>query len=137
MNYLEQARILRPIIETAVQSLSDSEALEAVTLHPAWAIGKDYLTGHKVQRNGRLWRCIQAHTSQEGWEPENAASLWEGIDETHAGTLADPIPYDGNMALVAGLYYVQDGVAYLCNRDTGNPVYNALSELVGLYVEMV
>lgn len=128
---------LRSIIETAVQSLSDSEALEAVSLHPAWAIGKDYPAGHKVQRNGRLWRCIQAHTSQTGWEPENAASLWEGIDETHAGTLADPIPYEGNMALVAGLYYVQDGMVYLCNRDTVNPVHNALSELVGLYVEMV
>lgn len=136
MNYLEQARVLRPIIETAVQSLSDSEALEAVTLHPAWAIGKDYPAGHKVQRNGRLWRCIQAHTSQEGWEPENAHSLWEGIDETHAGTLADPIPYDGNMALVAGLYYVQDGVVYLCNRDTVNPVHNALVDLVGVYVEV-
>lgn len=135
MNYLEQARTLRPIIETAVQSLSDSEALEAVTLHPAWSSGKDYPVGHKVQRNGRLWRCIQTHTSQEGWEPENAASLWEGIDETHAGTLADPIPYEGNMALVAGLYYTQDGKVYLCNRDTVNPVYNDLSALVGIYVE--
>lgn len=128
---------LRSIIETAVQSLSNSEALEAVTLHPAWAIGNDYPAGHKVQSNGRLWRCIQAHTSQEGWEPEDAASLWEGIDETHAGTLADPIPYEGNMALTAGLYYVQDGKTYLCTRDTINPVYNALSELVGVYVEMV
>lgn len=128
---------LRSIIETAVQSLSDSEALEAVTLHPAWASGKDYPAGHKVRHNGRLWRCIQPHTSQTGWEPENAASLWEGINETHDGTLYDPIPYEGNMALVAGLYYVQDGVVYLCNRDTVNPVYNALSELVGLFVEMV
>lgn len=128
---------LRSIIETAVQSLSDSEALEAVTLHPAWAIDKDYPAGHKVQRNGRLWRCIQAHTSQEGWEPENAHSLWEGIDETHDGTLYDPIPYEGNMALTAGLYYTQDGKVYLCTRDTGNPVHNALSELVGLYVEVV
>ena len=128
---------LRSIIETAVQSLSDSEALEAVSLHPAWAIGKDCPAGHKVQRNGRLWRCIQAHTSQEGWEPENAASLWEGIDETHDGTLADPIPYEGNMALTADLYYSQDGKVYKCTRDTVNPVYNTLAELVGLYVEMV
>ena len=128
--------ILRSIIETAVQSLSDSEALEAVTLHPAWAIGKDYPAGHKVQRNGRLWRCIQAHTSQEGWEPENVASLWEGIDETHDGTLADPIPYEGNMALVAGTYYTQGGVVYLCTRDTVNPVHNALVDLVGVYVEV-
>ena len=30
-----------------------------------------------------------------------------------------------------------DGVTYLCNRDTVNPVYNPLSELVGIYVEIV
>lgn len=126
---------LRSIIETAVQSLSDSEALEAATLHPAWASCKDYPAGHKVQRNGRLWRCIQAHTSQEGWEPENVPALWEEICETHDGSLYDPIPYGGNMALVSGLYYSQDGVVYLCSRDTVNPVYNPLRELVGIYVE--
>jgi hypothetical protein len=39
------------------------------------------------------------------------------------------------MTLEAGKYYLQDGVIYLCIRDTENPVYNALAELVGLYVE--
>ena len=33
--------------------------------------------------------------------------------------------------------YSQDGVTYLCNRDTVNPVYNPLRELVGLYVKEV
>ena len=33
--------------------------------------------------------------------------------------------------------YSQDGVTYLCNRDTVNPVYNPLRELVGIYVEEV
>lgn len=137
MNYLEQARILRTIIETAVQSIPDSEALEAVTLHPAWSIGKGYPAGHKVQHGGRLWRCRQANTSQSGREPENVPALWEEICETHDGTLYDPIPYEGNMALVAGLYYIQDGVTYLCSRDTVSPVYHALRELVGIYVEEV
>ena len=41
------------------------------------------------------------------------------------------------MELTAGLYYTQGGVTYLCNRSTGQPVYNALSELVGLYVEAI
>ena len=90
-----------------------------------------------MQRNGKLWRCRQAHTSQTGWEPENAASLWTEICESHAGTLDDPIPYSGNMALESGKNYSQDNKVYRCTRDTGNPVYNALSELVGLYVEEV
>ena len=41
------------------------------------------------------------------------------------------------MALTEGLYYTQGGVTYLCNRSTGQPVYNALAELVGLYVEVL
>ena len=53
------------------------------------------------------------------------------------GTLADPIPYSGNMALENGKHYIQNGVIYICIRDTVNPVYHALSELVGVYVEAV
>ena len=59
------------------------------------------------------------------------------INETNAGTKEDPIPYSGNVALESGKYYSQDGVIYLCNRDTEIPVYQALKDLVGLYVEEV
>lgn len=31
----------------------------------------------------------------------------------------------------------RDGVIYLCTRNTGNPVYNPLAELVRIYVEEV
>ena len=135
MTIIELARKLRPIIEQAAQSLDDRTALSAVALYPAWAAGVDYATGYKVQHGGRLWRCVQAHTSQTGWEPENAPSLWTEICESHGGTLDDPIPYNGNMVLEAGKYYSQSGVVYLCTRDTVNPVYSALADLVGLYVE--
>ena len=137
MNHMEIARRLRPVIEQAVQSLDDTTALAAVTLYPEWAENTAYTQGHKVRWNGRLWRCMQGHGSLTGWEPENAPSLWERIDETHPGTLTDPIPYDGSMALTAGVYYVQYGVVYLCIRDTGNPVYSELKDLVGIYTEMV
>ena len=136
MTIIELARKLRPIIEQAAQSLDDRTALSAVALYPEWAAGVYYATGYKVQRGGRLWRCVQAHTSQTGWEPENAPALWTEICETHAGTLTDPIPYSGNMALESGKYYSQSGAVYLCTRDTVNPVYSALADLVGLYVEI-
>ena len=128
---------LRKIIEQAMQGVDDATALKAKELHPAWAEGTAYEAGYKVQRNGKLWRVVQEHTSLAGWEPETAAALWEQINETHTGTMEDPIPYDGNMILFAGLYYMQDYVIYLCTRDTGTPVYNALHDLVGIYVETV
>ena len=116
-------------------TVDDNTALRMVAFYPEWADNAEYTAEYKVQRNGKLWRCIQAHASQTGWEPENAASLWTEICESHAGTLEDPIPYNGNMALESGKYYSQNSKIYRCTRDTGNPVYNALSELVGLYVE--
>lgn len=116
-------------------AVDDNMALRMLPFYPEWAVDTKYTVGYKVRRDGKLWRVVQAHTSQAGWEPENAASLWEQINETHVGTLDDPIPYSGNMALTAGLYYMQDWVIYKCTRDTGNPVYHALSDLVGLYVE--
>ena len=125
------------LIKEQVNTLpvDDNTALRMLSFYPEWAEGRDYAVGYKVQKDGKLWRVLQAHTAQAGWEPENAASLWEQINETHEGTLDDPIPYSGNMALESGKYYIQDYVIYLCIRDTVNPVYNALSDLVGIYVE--
>ena len=130
-----KAKQLRQLIERIAVTLDDETALTGVELFPMWAIGRAYATGDRVQHGGKLWRCLQAHTSQTGWEPENVPSLWTEICESHAGTLTDPIPYSGNMALEAGKYYSQSGAVYLCTRDTVNPVYNPLAELVGLYVE--
>ena len=136
---LTEAEVSRMLITAQINTLSvdDNTALRMTTFYPEWAANAEYTIGYKVQRGGRLWCCIQAHTSQIGWEPENAPSLWTEICETHAGTLEDPIPYNGNMALESGKYYSQNSKIYRCTRDTVNPVYNALSELVGLYVEQV
>ena len=132
-----KAKQLRQLIEQLAVTLDDETALTGVELFPIWTIDRTYAIGDKVQRSGKLWRCLQAHTSQAGWEPENVASLWTEICESHAGTLEDPIPYNGNMALESGKYYSQNSKIYRCTRDTVNPVYNALSDLVGLYVEKV
>lgn len=129
------ARLIAAQINTL--NVDDNTALRMAVFYPAWASGTGYSAGFKVQYGGRLWRCVQAHTAQTGWEPENTPSLWEQINETHGGTAEDPIPYEGNMALEEGKYYYQDGVIYLCIRDTGNPVYHPLGELTGLYVEEI
>ena len=134
-----ESEVSRMLIVQQINTLTvdDNTALRMVAFYPEWAENTEYTAEYKVQHGGKLWRCRQAHTSQTGWEPENAASLWTEVCETHAGTLEDPIPYSGNMALESGKYYSQDNKVYRCIRDTGNPVYNALSELVGLYVEEV
>lgn len=136
---LTTEEVSRILIAAQINTLAvdDTTALRMISFYPEWQSGVDYPVGHKVQYGNRLWRCIQGHNSIVGWEPINAASLWEQINESHTGELTDPIPYGGNMALTAGLYYVQSGVLYRCTRDTEAPVYHRLQELVGIYVEEV
>lgn len=131
------AMLIKQQINTLV--VDDQTALRMIAFYPEWESGKDYAAGYKLVSGGKLYKVLQAHTSQSTWVPGAAGteSLYARIDEEHDGTKYDPIPYEGNMELKNGLYYTQDGVLYRCTRDTGNPVYNALSELVGLYVEVV
>lgn len=120
-------------------SVDDATALRMIAFYPEYEVDHEYKPGEKFVSAGKLYKVLQAHTSQETWVPGAAGteSLYARIDEEHDGTKYDPIPYEGNMALENGKYYTQGGVLYRCTRDTGNPVYNALSELVGIYVEVV
>ena len=130
-----QEMLLRQQINTL--SVDDQTAYRMKGFYPEWAAGEAYTAGYKLVYNGELYRVIQAHTSQETWLPDISASLYTRIDEAHDGTKYDPISYDGNMALENGKYYSQGGVTYRCTRDTGNPVYQPLADLVGIYVETV
>lgn len=124
-----------------ILNVDDNTALRMKDFYPTFesVIGQTVRQGFKFTHGGKLWRTEQPEmTIQEHYAPGmGTESLYSEVCETHAGTLEDPIPYNGNMALESGKYYSQDGKVYRCTRDTGNPVYNALSELVGLYVEEV
>lgn len=141
MSYIENARKLRPIVEQAMQSVDGNDALTAKMLYPTFAeiIGKTVKQGFKFSYGDKLYKTAQPEmTIMEHYPPDiGTESLYTEICEVHTGTIADPIPYDGNMALEQGKYYAQDGMTYLCIRDTVNPVYHPLADLVGLYVENV
>ena len=133
------AMLIRQQINTL--TVDDNTALRMKDFYPAFesVIGQTVRQGFKFTHGGKLWKTEQPEmTIQEHYAPGmGTESLYSEVCETHAGTLEDPIPYSGNMALESGKYYSQDGKVYRCTRNTGNPVYNALSELVGLYVEKI
>ena len=144
MTYTERALQLRPVIELAAQSLEDAVALTSVELFPQW---KELVTnkaqvkkGFRFQHDGKLYRTEQPeYTFVEHYVPGAAGteSLFSKVDDAHAGTIGDPIPFEKNMEIYEGLYYIQDNVIYLCIRSSGQPLYHDLSVLVGNYVEVV
>lgn len=129
------AEVIPDIINTF--DLSDEEVLKRKDLYPEWAAGISVVAGEKYRYGDNLWQVVQPHTTQAGWEPGiYTASLWKVIDEQHAGTAADPIPYTPPMEIFNGKYYTQGGTKYLCTRDSGIALSHDLSALVGLYVQI-
>ena len=144
MTYTERALQLRPVIEQASQSLEDAVALTAVELFPQWKeLVKESRTvekGFRFQHESKLYRTEQpTYTFVAHYVPGPAGteSLFSKVDETHKGTIDDPIPYEKNMEIYEGKYYIQYDVIYLCIRSSGQPLYHDLSALVGSYVEVV
>lgn len=120
--------------------ISDEDALRVKSVYPLWNsfIGKTVTKDMKLQYDNKLWKVLQEHTVQEQFKPgAGTESLYTEIVESASGTLEDPIPYNNNMELENGKYYVQNGIIYKCTRNTEIPVYNPLADLVGIYVEKV
>lgn len=123
--------------------LSDTEALEVKLLYPEWAsfIGGQLEIGMRVLHKNRLYNVITPVNpvqDLEGHRPgeQGSQSMYTEINETNEGTFEDPIPYNNNMELFEGKYYIQDGIIYKCTRDSQTPLYHPLSSLVGIYVEV-
>ena len=68
---------IREMIEKAAVSLGDGDALDAVALFPEWSKDeKPYIVGERIRHNNKLYKCVQAHTSQADWTPDKTPALW-------------------------------------------------------------
>ena len=70
---------LRQLIEQLAVTLDDETALTGVELFPTWVVGKAYAVNDRVQHDGTLYKCIQAHTSQADWMPIATPALWKTV----------------------------------------------------------
>ena len=136
----EKALHLRALLVKVSASLSDEDALEAVEFYDRWKADTEYPADKRLQHEGELYRVRQLHTSQAIYPPGSPGTeaLYARVERPGQGDTPDnPIPYTGNMALVKDKYYSQSSVTYLCIRDTINPIYVDLKDLIGIYVEIV
>lgn len=142
----EMVSAVRAMVQPQLLTLPDDEAVRVKALYDPWAskIGKEIKKDKKVYYDDKLFKARQdINPVLENQPPGSGTqSLYEEINETHAGTLEDPIPYNSEhdplfsgMELEEGKYYIQDGITYLCTRNTDIAVYADLKGLVGIYVE--
>lgn len=75
----EHAYKLREMMHKAAVSLPDEDALEAVELFPFWKYPLAYAADDRIRSGEKLYRCVQAHTSQSDWTPDATPALWTEV----------------------------------------------------------
>ena len=70
---------LMEMMHKAAVSLEDEDALEAVELFPLWVTDKAYEVDERIRYGEKLYRCVQAHTSQASWTPDLTPALWTEV----------------------------------------------------------
>ena len=78
-DYIERARALRRLIVKAAESLDDSDALDGVELFERWNPGMVLVVNQRIAHDEKLYRVVQAHTSQAGWEPDKTPALFTEV----------------------------------------------------------
>ena len=73
---LEAAQKLRAAMDIAGAKLDDATALDAMALYLAWKTDVAYAIGQRVRYGDKLYKCVQAHTSQGDWMPSATPALW-------------------------------------------------------------
>lgn len=139
---LEKVNEMQAPVKLALTYLSDEEALTVKELFPEFEslIGQTLTKDTRLTYNGELYKTAQEVQVQEIYTPGSVGteSLYTHIDESHTGTLEDPIPAQKNMEYIKGKYYIDGDTIYLMNREgmedgEGVTLQYLPSELVGQY----
>lgn len=102
----------------AAVDIEDTVALQMPDLFPSWedvlSAGRELPEGRIIQDGDQLYRVVQAMTPQEGQPPHGNGMLavYRPIDQQHAGTADDPIPWVLGMDCIAGMHYSYKGKVY-------------------------
>lgn len=111
---LTQATQYRRMVEQAAVSLPDEDALTAPEMFPHWKPDIDVITDERMYYNEKLYRVVQGHKTQEGWEPDKTPALFTEVAKP------GEIPVWKQPSGVQDAYMTGDKVHYPTKHD---PVY--------------
>ena len=110
---------LMGMMHKAAISLADEDALEAVELFPLWKTDTAYAADERIRYGEKLYRCVQAHTSQADWTPDATPALWTEVAKP------GEIPVWVQQTGAQDAYRIGDKVHYPTKDD---PVYICTSD---------
>ena len=79
MDVLNKHNIRTVEIAEETAKLTDEVALTVIRLFPAWQTDHAYAVDERIRYGGKLYRCVQSHTSQSEWTPDVTPALWTEV----------------------------------------------------------
>lgn len=151
VNQLEEKnKVMEKAVEFSAFNFTDQQAVRVKSIYPKWSGLEDGTTltkqdeatyGTEITKvlgdDGKLYKVITTHQKQADWAPGSGTeSLFTVIDEEHAGTQEDPVPWSTNMICYNGKYYTYNGVLYKCIRDSGIALQYTPNQLLDNYFSL-
>jgi hypothetical protein len=80
-DYDELIGAVKKMLSTQAEELSDKDALDVAALFPTWAskLGMQVNVGERLWYDEKLYKVIQAHTTQEDWTPDVVPGLYTEV----------------------------------------------------------
>ena len=131
--WYDAALPVRESMDAAGAMLTDEQAASVPALYSAWETGTAYNAGDRRTYGGVLYKCLQAHTSQDDWTPDVAVSLWATVLIPDPDVIPDWVQPDSTNAYMTGDKVRYNGVVYrsLIDNNTWSPdAYPAGWEIV-------
>ena len=111
-----EAKAFRAKIERAAAAVTeDATALELIELFPAYKAGTAYAVGDRIRYGGKLYRVVQAHTSQADWVPDGTPALYTVVSVEEWPEWVQPT--GAHDAYAAGAKVTHDGKRWVSNID--------------------
>ena len=138
---LSPAEVLRLLVPDLIAEVPDDTAKRMIDYFETWEsrIGTEAAVGERLTYNGSLYKCRQAHTIIETWNPKDTPALWANVSEESQeadGSREHPYQWTSGMESYEGFYYTEDSVLYLCARSSGGPLYYRIADLIGIYFQV-
>lgn len=109
---VEEATELRQELNDIVSEMTDEEAVERAILFSNWVPDKVYSVGERVRYGGRIFKVLQAHTSQDDWTPSRAPSLFAEVLTSEDGEPQEWVQPSSTNPYLTGDKVIYNGLVY-------------------------
>lgn len=98
--------------------IDEVTASEHTDVFATWEVGVAYAVGNMRTYEGKLYKCVQAHTSQADWTPAATPALWKLAGDPAEEWPEWSQPIGAHDAYAAGDKVTHDGKHWVSDCDS-------------------